>query len=74
MCEGFVRDYKSVTKYNYSQALELCQVKEVTQRWARDGIAGKKVKVMWGGDLLFLSELMGHSTGSSSYPCIYCKQ
>ena len=40
--------------------------KGMIEIWTSYGIAGKQVKIWWGGDLLFLSELMGHTCGNAS--------
>ena len=52
------------------------KLKEIIQSWKETGIEGKSVRVVWSGDLQFVSFLLvfGHGEASSTYPCVVlCK-
>ena len=52
--------------------MEEIKLKEVIQSWREEGLEGKSVKVVWGGDLQFVSFLFGHGGAAATFPCVNC--
>ena len=56
-----------------SQAMECVNLEGAILKWRETGIGNRKVKIVWQGDLQYVSYLVGHGGSATNYPCIICK-